>query len=151
MTATRRTSANARSCTRKWLMLASKSHLQRPGNSVSAGEKQPISERVLGRPTLLAAAVSAALCGSVPFTADAAGLGRLTVQSGLGQPLQAEVEITALGQEEIGSLSARLASPEAFRQAGLEYNPALSGLRFAIERRPNGGAVVRVTSSQPVN
>lgn len=118
---------------------------------MSAGEKQPISERVLGRPTLLAAAVSAALCGSVPFTADAAGLGRLTVQSGLGQPLQAEVEITALGQEEIGSLSARLASPEAFRQAGLEYNPALSGLRFAIERRPNGGAVVRVTSSQPVN
>ncbi len=118
---------------------------------MAAGEKQPISERVAGRPTLLAAAIAAALSSTVPLAADAAGLGRLTVQSALGQPLQAEVEVTALGREEIGSLNARLASPEAFRQAGLEYNPALSGLRFAIEQRPGGGAIVRVTSAQPVN
>src|SRR5690606_19319745 len=122
----------------------------RPGISVAAGEKQPISERVTGRPTLLATAIAAALSGTVPLAVDAAGLGRLTVQSGLGQPLRAEVEVTALGREEIGSLNARLAPPEAFRQAGLEYNPALSGLRFAIEQRPGGGAVVRVTSAQPV-
>lgn len=118
---------------------------------MAAGEKKPISGRVVTRPTLLAAAVAAALSGGVPLVADAAGLGRLTVQSALGQPLQAEVEVTALGREELGSLSARLASPDAFRQAGLEYNPALSGLRFAIEQRPGGAAVVRVTSSQPVN
>ncbi|MCD6672838.1 MAG: hypothetical protein LT106_08280 [Burkholderiaceae bacterium] len=91
------------------------------------------------------------MSGTVPLSADAAGLGRLTVQSALGQPLRAEVEVTALGREEIGSLTARLAPPEAFRQAGLEYNPALGGLRFAVEQRPNGSAVVHVTSSQPVN
>ncbi|MCD6674028.1 MAG: hypothetical protein LT106_14395 [Burkholderiaceae bacterium] len=118
---------------------------------MAAGEKQPISERFTGGPKLLAAAIAAALSGTIPFTADAAGLGRLTVQSALGQPLRAEVEVTALGREEIGSLTARLAPPEAFRQAGLEYNPTLGNLRFAIEQRPNGGAVVHVTSSQPVN
>jgi pilus assembly protein FimV len=132
-------------------MLASKNHFQRPGNNVAAGEKQPISERFTGGPKLLAAAIAAALSGTVPFTADAAGLGRLTVQSALGQPLRAEVEVTALGREEIGSLTARLAPPEAFRQAGLEYNPTLGNLRFAIEQRPNGSAVVHVTSAQPVN
>jgi len=118
---------------------------------VAAAEKERISERFAGGPKLLAAAIAAALSGTVPFAADAAGLGRLTVQSALGQPLRAEVEVTALGREEAGSLTARLAPPEAFRQAGLEYNPALSSLRFAVEQRPNGGAVVRVTSSQPVN
>ncbi len=118
---------------------------------MAAAEKEGISERFAGGPKLLAAAIAAALSGTVPFAADAAGLGRLTVQSALGQPLRAEVEVTALGREEAGSLTARLAPPEAFRQAGLEYNPALSSLRFAVEQRPNGGAVVRVTSSQPVN
>ncbi len=118
---------------------------------MAAAEKQGISERFAGGPRLLAAAIAAALSGTVPLAADAAGLGRLTVQSALGQPLRAEVEVTALGREEAGSLTARLAPPEAFRQAGLEYNPALSSLRFAVEQRPSGGAVVRVTSSQPVN
>lgn len=118
---------------------------------MAAGEGRTISGRLAGRPKLLAAAIAAALSSMAPTAADAAGLGRLTVQSALGQPLRAEVEVTALGREEIGSLTARLASPEAFRQAGLEYNPALGSLRFAIEQRPNGGAIVRVTSSQPVN
>ncbi|OJX04693.1 MAG: hypothetical protein BGO72_13015 [Burkholderiales bacterium 70-64] len=91
------------------------------------------------------------MAGTAPTLAEAAGLGRLTVQSALGQPLRAEVEVTALGREEAGSLSARLASPDAFRQAGLEFNSALTSLRFAVDRRTNGAAVVRITSSQPIN
>ncbi|HVL58226.1 MAG TPA: pilus assembly protein FimV, partial [Burkholderiaceae bacterium] len=82
--------------------------------------------------------------------ADAAGLGRLTVQSALGQPLRAEVEITSLTRDEASSLTARLAPPEAFRQAGLEYNPALTNLRFSIEQR-NNRPVVRIQSAQPIN
>ncbi len=96
-------------------------------------------------------AIAAALSGTVPTYADAAGLGRLTVQSALGQPLRAEVEVTSLHREEAGSLSARLAPADAFRQAGLDFNPALSSLRFAVEQRPGGNAVVRITSAQPIN
>lgn len=114
-------------------------------------QAQPVGPRRTGTPTILALAVAAALAGGVPAPADAAGLGRLTVQSALGQPLRAEVEVTSLGLEELGTLSARLAPAEAFRQAGLEYNPALTNLRFAIDRRSNRSAVVRITSTQPIN
>ena len=132
-------------------MLGSKNPLVRLGKSVKSSQGQRVGQHRTGTPTLLALAVAAALAGGVPASADAAGLGRLTVQSALGQPLRAEVEVTALGREEAGSLSARLAPVEAFRQAGLEFNPALSNLRFAVDRRANGAAVVRITSSQPIN
>jgi pilus assembly protein FimV len=86
----------------------------------------------------------------VPLLAHAAGLGRLTVQSALGQPLAAEIEIVSLQPGEDESLIARLASQEAFRQAGIEMSPALVGVRFAIERRA-GRPLIRVSTLQPVN
>jgi pilus assembly protein FimV len=100
-------------------------------------------------PRAIVSAVLLAL-STLSVEAGAAGLGRLEVQSALGQPLQAELEITALGRDEAASLSARLASQEAFRQAGLEYNPILSGLRFAIESR-GGRSFIKITSAQPIN
>jgi pilus assembly protein FimV len=38
----------------------------------------------------------------------------------------------------------------AFGQAGIEFNPVLAGVRFAIERR-DGRALIRLTTTQPVN
>lgn len=94
--------------------------------------------------TLLAASI-----GALSLGANAAGLGRITVLSGLGQPLRAEVEIAA-APEELQNMTARLASADAFRQAGVEYSPSVSGLRMSVERRGNG-AIVRVTSDRPIN
>ncbi|MFO1195882.1 MAG: FimV/HubP family polar landmark protein [Burkholderiaceae bacterium] len=102
-------------------------------------------------PRRLAAAVSAAVLALGAGAAWSAGLGRLSIQSALGQPLRAEVEVTSVGRDEAASLSARLATPEAFRQAGLEFNSALAGLRFAVERRGDGRAIVRISSTQPIN
>ncbi len=99
--------------------------------------------------SLTARALAAALL-IVPLLAHAAGLGKLSVLSALGRPLNAEIEVLSLQPGELDSLSARLASNEAFRQAGVEYNPALLSLRFAIERR-GGSAIVKLTSSQPIN
>src|SRR6267154_5409151 len=81
----------------------------------------------------------------------AAGLGRLNVQSALGQPLRADVEVPSVGQDEAPTLQVRLAPQAAFRQANLEFNPALTQLRFDLESRPDGSFVVHVTSAQPVN
>jgi len=96
----------------------------------------------------LTAAVASALVLS--SAAHAAGLGKLTVLSALGQPLRAEIELTAVSSDEANGLVAKLASPEAFRTANIEFNPALLSLRFAVEQR-NGRQFIRVSSSQPLN
>ena len=83
--------------------------------------------------------------------ADAAGLGRLNVTSGLGQPLRAELEVTSVGRDELPTLQVRMAPLAAFRAANLDFNPALTNLRFALEKRPDGGYFVRITSASPVN
>jgi pilus assembly protein FimV len=83
--------------------------------------------------------------------AGAAGLGRLSVMSALGQPLKAEIELLSMPQEEIGSLSAKLASAEAFRQARMDRADALNGLQFNIAQRPGGQPVLRISSSAPVS
>ena len=97
--------------------------------------------------SLTAAVASAVLLSSA---ASAAGLGKLTVLSALGQPLRAEIELTAVSNEEAGGLVARLASPEAYRAANIEFNPALQSLRFNVEQR-GGRQFVRISSTQPLN
>ncbi|HEX5342337.1 MAG TPA: FimV/HubP family polar landmark protein [Duganella sp.] len=83
-------------------------------------------------------------------SANAAGLGKLTVLSSLGQPLRAEIELTAVSADEASALVAKLAPAEAFRSANIDFNPALMSLRFEVEPR-NGKQVIKVTSSQPIN
>ena len=80
----------------------------------------------------------------------AAGLGQLSVISPLGQPLNAEIEIVSLQPGEEEGLVARLAPPDAFRAAGIDFNPALVTVRFTIERR-GGRPLLRVRTTQPVN
>jgi pilus assembly protein FimV len=89
--------------------------------------------------------------GLTALEVDAAGLGRLSVQSGLGQPLRAELEVTSVGRDEAPTLQVRLAPLSAFRAANLEFNPALTNIRFALDRRADGTYAVRITSAQPVN
>ncbi len=101
----------------------------------------------LSSKVLKAAAFSSLLVFS---NAYATGLGKLTVLSSLGQPLRAEIEITSPNKEEIASLVPKVASIEAFRQANIEFNPALLSLRFAVEQRGNN-YIIRVTSTQAMN
>ena len=44
-----------------------------------------------------------------------------------------------------------MASPQAFRAAGVDYSPALSGARVTLHRRANGQAYLRVVGDRPVN
>lgn len=85
-----------------------------------------------------------------PWIAQAAGLGKITVLSGLGQPLRAELAITA-SPDELSGMTARLAPPEVFRQAGIDYAGVPQDLHFAVEKRTGGQAIVKVSSVKPVN
>ena len=82
--------------------------------------------------------------------AAALGLGRLAVQSALGETLKAEIEVTSITPEEASSLKLRVAPPEAYRAAGVEYNAALAGADVQVVRRPDGRSVLRVTSERAV-
>ena len=91
------------------------------------------------------------LLAGASLVADAAGLGKLTVNSALGQPLNAEIDLVSLQPGEAESMTARVAPPEAFRDARIEYTGSLRLLRFSVEKRPNGQPYLKVTSAAPIN
>jgi len=99
--------------------------------------------------TALALAALAAL-GAAPIPAQAVGLGRLNVQSALGEGMRAEIDITSLSPAEAATLQVRLASPEAYRAAGVDYNAVLSGAQASLVRRADGRSFLRVSSDRAV-
>jgi pilus assembly protein FimV len=75
----------------------------------------------------------------------------MTVLSVMGQPLKAELEVSA-SPDELPSLVARVAQAESFRQAGIDYSPALANLRFSRDVKERGGRrYLEVTSDRPLN
>jgi pilus assembly protein FimV len=82
--------------------------------------------------------------------AAALGLGRLSVQSGLGESLQAEIDVTSLTPEEASNLRIRVAPPESYRAANVDYNAVLPNTRATLQRRADGRQFVRLTSDRTV-
>ncbi len=109
-----------------------------------------MNNRVRWRLGALASAV-ALLTGLASFQAHALGLGRITVQSALGEPLRAEIDIAEISAEEAASLRAGVAPAEAFKASGLEYTNTLADLRVSLEKRANGRSFLRLSSNRPVS
>ncbi len=82
--------------------------------------------------------------------ASALGLGRLTVKSALGEAMQAEIDVTDMTAEEQANLKIRVAPPEAYRTANVDYNPVLPTTRATLQRRPDGRLFVRLVSDRGV-
>ena len=85
-----------------------------------------------------------ALSGS---QALALSLGRVMVQSALGEPLRAEIDFLDISAEEATSLRTSVASPEAFRAAGLSYNASVIGLQASLQKRADGRLYIQLASS----
>lgn len=104
-----------------------------------------------GRWRIGALASAIALLGSLAsLEAHALALGRITVQSALGEPLRAEIEIPDIKPEEASSLKAGVAPVDAFKAAGLEYGSVVSGVEVTLQRRPDGRSFLRLSSNRPV-
>ena len=97
----------------------------------------------------LTTVAAAALWLAVP-DAWALGLGRLNVQSALGESLRAEIDVTSLTPEESANLRISIAPPESYRAAGVDYNAVLPSTKAQILRRPDGRPYVRLTSDGAV-
>ena len=79
-------------------------------------------------------------------------MGGANVASALGQPLRVKVDIETANKAEASSLSARLATPDAFKTAGMDYPFGLPMLVFQIEEHPvSGQPVLKITSTKPIN
>ena len=106
-----------------------------------------------GLARLHAVAAAVLLCTGLAYQGDALALamGRISVQSALGEPLRAEIDIPEISADEAASLRVGVAPAEAFRAAGMDFNPALTELQVSLQRRPDGRQYLRVTSPRPVN
>jgi len=100
------------------------------------------------KPILQFGLVAGAL--ALPGVAWPLGLGKLTVESALGQPLSARIELLSATKEELDSLTAKVADPSLYRQNNLSYQGVLSRTRVSIERGAGDTAYLRVTSPTAV-
>ncbi|NHZ35499.1 type IV pilus assembly protein FimV [Massilia rubra] len=84
-------------------------------------------------------------------SAHAAELGEAQVRSYIGQPLVADVELTALAEspERAASVQVRLADADVWRGANVRMHPVLSNLTLSVMRR-DGRHFLHITSVKPV-
>ena len=96
--------------------------------------------------------VSLVLAGLMASTGvEALGLDRLKVTTALGQPLVAEVDLSVAPGDDVDSIRANIASPAAYRAAGVEYQGIVQTIRVQVLRRANGTPYLRLASSQSIN
>ena len=104
----------------------------------------------MGKPVSRSVVLASAML-ALSSAAGAAGLGRLSVLSDLGQPLRAEIDVVAVEKDELESLSARLASIETYVQNNLPYPSPSMGLQLSLEMRQSGQPYIVATTVQPIN
>ena len=128
--------------------------MSNPNANPGSGPLPKCSKSSIGSKGVLNTAltvIAAALMGLSASAVQALSLGPIVVQSALGEPLRAEIDVLEMTAEEAASLKATVASPEAFRAAGLDYNAAMANLRVTLMRRANGRSYIRLNSDRPVN
>lgn len=84
----------------------------------------------------------------MPWATGAAGLGKLTVLSAMGEPFRAEIDL--LSYQDEWTLTPRLASPDIYPLVDFRYNPALDGASLNLRKHPNGRSFIEI-SGRPVN
>ena len=99
----------------------------------------------------LTGSLLAAMCYFGAGSAWALSLGAATVQSSLGQGLRAEVDVSTATDAEADSLTAEIASGQAYAAGNLDVSPALKDLKISIQRRASGNLVIRIAGDRPVN
>ncbi|MCD7098670.1 FimV/HubP family polar landmark protein [Stenotrophomonas sp. MMGLT7] len=105
--------------------------------------------RGMARPFKAIALLGLVLASGV---ASALGLGDIRVLSRPGQPLLAEIPVISNEPGELDDVRVALASAETFARVGLERPQGLvDDLHFALGQDSQGRAVIRVTSTVPVD
>lgn len=99
------------------------------------------------RPLQLSLAIALALGATNAF---ALGLGVIQVQSGLNQPLVAEIPIIQSSPGEAEGLIVQLASAEDFERVGMNRSTIGVPVEFSLGKNARGEPVIKVTSKEIV-
>lgn len=94
---------------------------------------------------------AACLLACASLSVQALTLGPFSVESALGEPLRAAIEVTQYKVEDLRKLKVQLAAPASFEQAGMAFHPALQGLQTRLEFRGDGKPYIALTGQSPVN
>ncbi len=97
----------------------------------------------------LTGVAAAALMIAAP-AAWSLGLGRIQVQSALGEALRAEIDVTSMSPEEAANLRVRVAPPESYKAAGVDYNAVLPNTQVELLRRADGRPYLKLSSDRGV-
>lgn len=90
-------------------------------------------------------------CGFlIPGIASAFGLGDITLNSALNQPLNAKIAVSQVGDLGAEEIKSQLASSEAFQKAGVDRDAFLNDIQFKVEVGNNGNATIYLTTQKPV-
>ena len=96
--------------------------------------------------------ITLAVCLSLmPLAALSAGLGKLNVTSGLGEPLKAEIELLSVSPEELSTLVAAIASDEAYNAQGISRLAIHNNIKVEVTKSATGSPIIKIRSSQPIN
>lgn len=96
--------------------------------------------------------ISLAVClAFMPIYGLAAGLGKLSVNSGLGEPLKAEIDLLSVTPDELSTLSAVIASEEAYALQGIPRLGVHGNIKVELAKNPDGSPVLRLRSQQPID
>ena len=87
---------------------------------------------------------------ATPMAVQALGLGRLTVNSGLDEPFNGQIELVSPTAQEIKTLKAALASRADFDIAGVERNAFLFEITYTVKQHPNGQYYLKLATHKPV-
>ena len=99
----------------------------------------------------LVVVMSALAGGVIPLDVYSLGLGGLTLNSTLNQPLDAEIELVQVEELRNSEVLVNLAGKRDFDRAGIEYSAILKGLSFNTYIDREGRPVIKVSSMEPID
>jgi len=89
------------------------------------------------------------LAMSLPGAARALGLGDIRIDSGLNEPLAAQIDIVGATRDELIGLTAKVANRDVFLHAGSERPAFLASATFKVGLDAHGRPVLNVRSVEP--
>ena len=137
--------------TRKWSALFMQNYIHKSIHDLIQTPKTQLIANLLGQFKLVITATAIALSALMATpSAHAVGLGEITVNSSLNEPLAATVQIINADGLQDNQVLVSLASAEAFERAGLSRDFFLSRLQFSLDRDSTNQRIIKIITDQPV-